>query len=204
MDTEIRTTKEIFIHKILDEIFELYNKLGNEEYGEKVTMLMHMMQSALCAEKENASNELIVAAFLHDIGHFLEGQDKMGIYGTMAHDDLGKQYLVSKGFPEKLGNLVASHVNAKRYLTAVEKDYMNELSEASKQTLLYQGGPMDLEEVKEFESDPYYKEYVQIRRWDDLGKDTEMKVLPQDMQRMRSRIQDYLMENWVQSESIFV
>jgi len=188
-------SKTDLVKTTVDEIFALYDRLGNEEYGEKVTMLMHMMQSALWAEKEGASNELVIAAFLHDIGHFFEEEEKMGIYGTMAHDDLGKEYLKAKGFPDKMGELVASHVAAKRYLTAKNPEYFNELSDASKETLKFQGGPMRPEEVLEFENDPSYKEYIAIRRWDDLGKDANQPVNPLDLERMKSRISEYLMQN---------
>jgi predicted HD phosphohydrolase len=64
---------------------------------------------------------------------------------------LGKAYLTANGFPEKMGVLVASHVDAKRYLTY--SDY-NQLSDASKKTLEYQGGPMTAEEAAAYEKDP--------------------------------------------------
>jgi len=191
----LKPSKEDQIEKVLDSIFSLYHRLGNEEYGEKVTMLMHMMQSAQWAEEKGLSNEMVVAAFLHDIGHFFEKEEKMGIYGTMAHDDLGGEYLKDQGFPERMAKLVASHVNAKRYLTAVEPSYFGELSDASLQTLKFQGGPMNESEVNEFESDPLYKEYVEIRRLDDLGKDEHKKVEKADLERMRKRIKEYLQEN---------
>lgn len=187
------------VKNIVDEILSLYNRFGHEEYGEKVTMLMHMMQSALWAESQNASNEMVVAAFLHDIGHFFENEEKMGEYGKLAHDDIARKYLKEKGFPDKMGQLVASHVAAKRYLTAKEPSYYNELSEASKETLKFQGGPMNPEEVLEFESDPSYKQYIEIRRWDDLGKDSDMKVLPEDLDRMKARISDYLFQSFNQN-----
>jgi predicted HD phosphohydrolase len=195
VESKNHQSKKDFVKNTVEEIFELYDRLGNEVYGEKVTMLMHMLQSALWAEKQDSSNEMVVAAFLHDIGHFFEGEEKMGIFGTMAHDDLGKEFLNRKGFPERLGNLVASHVAAKRYLTAVESSYWNELSDASKETLKFQGGPMNALEVSAFESDPLYKQYVQIRRWDDLGKDAQMIVLPEDLERMKSRVSEYLTNN---------
>jgi len=62
------------------------------------------------------------------------------------------------------------HVQAKRYLCAVEPSYWDKLSAASVRTLGLQGGPMDAEEVAAFESNPHYREAVQIRRYDDEGK----------------------------------
>lgn len=178
----------------VDEIFSMYEKYGNEEYGENVTQLMHMMQSANCAIKEGASNEMVIAAFLHDIGHFLEGKEDMGGYGRQDHDRLGAEYLLNSGFPDRLAKLVNSHVTTKRYLTFKDKDYLNELSEASKITLKFQGGPMNVIEALAFEADPMKELYIKIRLWDDLGKETGLLVTEDELINIRQRLTDYLME----------
>jgi putative nucleotidyltransferase with HDIG domain len=178
--------------KTVDEIFSLYQLYGHQDYGERVTMLMHMVQAALLAEAEGYDDEMVVAAFLHDIGHFFEHGEKMDIYGTMAHDDIGGNYLREKGFPERMAQLVASHVAAKRYLTAVSSAYMNSLSEASKQTLTYQGGPMNGDEIVQFEMDENYSDYVAIRVWDDQGKETNMTVKDEDLRRLKQKTYNYL------------
>ncbi len=52
----------------LADIFEHH---GAESYlGEPVTIAEHMLQSAWLAERDNASDELVAAALLHDIGHY--------------------------------------------------------------------------------------------------------------------------------------
>ena len=38
--------------------------------GEQVTMAQHMLQTAQCAELAGADDSQIVAALLHDIGHY--------------------------------------------------------------------------------------------------------------------------------------
>lgn len=189
--------KDEIVEKIIQEIFDLYSSFGSQEYGERVTMLMHMMQAALWAEKKEYSNEMIVAAFLHDIGHFFENEEKMGKFGTMDHGDLGGKYLKSKGFPNIIQKLVASHVETKRYLVATEPMYWGELSAASKQTLIYQGGPMSESEIKEFENEEYMNEFIKIRRLDDLAKDFEMKVDLLDLERMKLKITEYLRDKIV-------
>ncbi|WP_250317945.1 HDIG domain-containing metalloprotein [Pedobacter sp. B4-66] len=178
----------------VDEIFSMYEKYGNEEYGEDVTQLMHMMQSANCAIKEGASNEMVIAAFLHDIGHFLEGKEDMGGYGRQDHDHLGAEYLLNSGFPERLAKLVNSHVSTKRYLTFKDQNYLNELSEASKITLKFQGGPMSATEALAFEADPMKELYIKIRLWDDLGKETGLLVTKDEIMNMKQRVTDYLMQ----------
>ncbi|RFS19602.1 HDIG domain-containing protein [Chitinophaga silvatica] len=187
------TDKELQAQQVVAEIFELYERYGQAEYGEQVTMLMHMMQAAVIAEQTGFEDEMIVAAFLHDIGHFFEEAEQMDQYGTRAHDDLGSTYLIRCGFPERLAKLVGSHVAAKRYLTWFDSAYYETLSEASKQTLIYQGGPMSEEEATAFKQDPLFHQYIQIRIWDDMGKDANIPVDPTDVSRMRERTLKYLL-----------
>ena len=177
----------------IDKIFNLYTKFGNEEYGENITQLMHMMQSANCAIREGANTEMVVAAFLHDIGHFLEGEHDMDGYGRHDHDRLGAEFLLSMGFPERLAKLVYSHVATKRYLTFKDPEYLKGLSEASKITLKFQGGPMDATEAAVYGADPLINEYIKIRLWDDLGKETDIPVAQEEVEQMKKRIKDYLM-----------
>lgn len=185
-------TENIKSIETVKEIFALYEKYGHQEYGENVTMYMHMMQAALIAEKEGCDDELVLAAFLHDIGHFFEDATQMEHYGTMQHDSMGAAFLLEHGFPEKMTRLVASHVDAKRYLTFAYPAYFHSLSEASKKTLTYQGGPMSPEEAAIFTADPLFEDYIRIRQWDDLGKEEEVPVMPEDMERMKRKMLKYL------------
>lgn len=177
----------------INAIFNLYKQYGEEEYGEGVTQLMHMVQAGKLAEQEGYDEEIVLAAFFHDIGHFLEEGEDMGIYGKLAHDKLGKAYLIANGFPEKMGILVASHVDAKRYLTYRNPEYYNLLSDASKKTLEYQGGPMTAEEAAIYEKDPLIDSYIKLRYWDDLAKETDIPVDPADVERFREMAMRYLL-----------
>ena len=76
----------------------------------------------------------------------------------------------SRGFSEKIVQLVASHVEAKRYFSAIDTSYYNRLSPASKATLEYQGGPMRQEEVKNFNKNPLKDIILTFRRWDEAAK----------------------------------
>ncbi|WP_143306740.1 HD domain-containing protein [Chitinophaga vietnamensis] len=181
--------------QVVNEIFTLYETLGHHEYGENVSMLMHMMQAALIAESAGFDDEMVLAAFLHDIGHFFENEDQMEGYGTRAHDHLGAKYLTERGFPERMVMLVASHVAAKRYLTYTDSAYYDTLSEASKKTLEHQGGPMTEAEAITFRNDPLFEEYIQLRIWDDMGKETDVPVLAEDIERMRGKALRYLEEH---------
>lgn len=180
----------------LDEIFELYEKHGAENYiGEKISQIEHMCQAAQLAEGSGYDDEVVLAAFFHDLGHLLKphSEEDMGGYGVTDHEKIGADYLRSKGFTEKVAQLVESHVEAKRYLTYADKDYYNALSEASKKTLEYQGGRMSPEEAARFEADDLFELKVQMRRWDEQAK-LEHIPLP-DLKHYRELAQGLLEKN---------
>ncbi len=167
---------------VVEEVFSLYEKFGNEDYiGEPVSQVEHMCQAAQLAESEGFDDEVILAAFFHDIGHLYEhiaSVTLMGNYGVENHEGLGYSYLKEKGFSEKIASLVESHVPAKRYLTYKFPDYYNRLSPASKATLEKQGGMMSDEEAQAFESDDLFDLFIRIRRWDDLAKQENVPLPP--------------------------
>ncbi|MBU0696361.1 MAG: HDIG domain-containing protein, partial [Bacteroidetes bacterium] len=136
---------------IVDEIIDLYQRFGNQDYiGEPVSQIEHMSQAAELAMQAGYDDEVILAAFFHDIGHLIDVDDKlekMDHFGIAFHEDLGAQFLLKRGFSKRVARLVKSHVEAKRYLTYRFPDYLEKLSEASKMTLEYQGGMMTKEEA---------------------------------------------------------
>lgn len=166
--------------QIVEEIFGLYDKYGSDDYiGESISQIEHMCQSAQLAKSEGYDDEVVLAAFFHDLGHLLHPHDhkhSMGGYGTMDHERLGADYLRSKGFSERLAILVESHVQAKRYLTYKYEAYYQSLSEASKQTLTYQGGVMTEQEAIGFEANPYFDLIIKMRRWDEAAKETGLSL----------------------------
>jgi 2-amino-1-hydroxyethylphosphonate dioxygenase (glycine-forming) len=181
----------------VNEIMNLYEQHGNEDYiGEPVSQIEHMCQCAQLAEAAGADDELMLAAFLHDIGHLCEfafpgsGLQHMDDFGIVDHEKLGGDYLLSKGFSINLAKMVASHVNAKRYLTFKDSGYYNLLSEASKNTLEHQGGRMTAEEAAIFEKDPLFEKYIILRRWDEQAKQ-QRKPLP-PLEHYRQLITEHL------------
>ena len=68
------------------------------------------------------------------------------------------------------------HVAAKRYLCTVDESYFDQLSEPSVVSLKLQGGTMSDAEKAEFESSPYWKEALELRRWDDMAKIVDLKT----------------------------
>jgi phosphonate degradation associated HDIG domain protein len=179
---------------ITDEIMSLYEEHGGAEYaGEKVSQLEHMAQAAQLAEAQGFDEEVILAAFLHDIGHISEaakGDNEMDGYGIKDHEELGAEFLREKGFSRKVTRLVESHVEAKRYLTYKDPAYYANLSDASKRTLEYQGGPMTAEEATAFEQYPLFSLIIRMRNWDEQAK-IEHQPLP-DLQHYRQMMLHHL------------
>ena len=57
---------------IVDFILDLFERRGAEEYmGEELSVSQHMEQTAARARAEGATAELVIAALLHDVGHFV-------------------------------------------------------------------------------------------------------------------------------------
>ena len=77
--------------------------------------------------------------------------------------------------PEVAGP-VRLHVPAKRYLCATDPSYVAMLSQASVVTLSLQGGPMNGNELLQFETQRYHRQAVRLRRWDDQGKVVGLKT----------------------------
>jgi len=192
--------QQMLTGKTVEEIMGLYQQFGDEDYiGEPVSQLEHMCQCAELAEKEGYDEEVILAAFFHDIGHLCEHimpVEHMSGYGIVDHEKLGADFLRSKGFSETVASLVENHVQAKRYLTYHFPEYYEQLSEASRKTLEFQGGRMTLEEAMAFESDPLFEMHIKLRRWDEKAKLENQPLSSLDkyagmMQHHLNRINNY-------------
>ncbi len=137
---------------------------------ESVSALDHALQCAQLAEDARADAPLVVAALLHDVGHFVAIDD---IGETDDADDVhelrGVAVLV-RDFPPAVVEPIRLHVAAKRYLTAIEPAYARGLSPASVHSLAQQGGPYRGAEIARFEAQPFAEDAVRLRRWDDLAK----------------------------------
>lgn len=180
---------------ITDEIINFFEEYGNEDYdGEAVSQTSHMVQCAMCAMEDGSDMDLILGAFLHDIGHLLrykQNTEPMGMFGVVHHENIGAAYLSEKGFSERICTMVEKHVEAKRYLVATDENYKEKLSEASLNTLLnWQGGPMSDTEIVLFKQHPFFDDIIKVRLWDEKAKDAEAVILP--LQYFRKLILDYL------------
>ena len=165
---------------VIATIVEIFSKHGDDEYlGEPVTMSEHMLQAAHFAAEAGADEDTIVAALVHDIGHFTSEHGAFSMEDTSDkfHEDAGAQVLDGV-FPALVVEAVKHHVAAKRYLCAVDRDYHDGLSPASVHSLMLQGGPMSAGEQAAFEKNPYLDKILLVRRCDDKGKVSGLEVPP--------------------------
>lgn len=171
------------MNRVIEEIEALFARHGGESYGEGVTMLQHALQTAALAEADGADDSLVVAALLHDVGHFLQPTDDS--YGYHKHDRSGGEWLAQR-FGPAVSEPVRLHVAAKRYLCTTEADYFAKLSAASVHSLGKQGGPMSAAEAGAFAASPHAVAAVRLRRWDDGGKRDGLRV--PDLPHYRPRL----------------
>ena len=165
---------------LVADILALYAARGGEAYfGERVSTTEHGLQAAHFARLEGAPEPLVLAALLHDIGHLLESvPDDIGEWTLDArHEEIGARWL-ARHFAAEVYEPVRLHVPAKRYLCATDAGYFARLSSASVHTLKLQGGPMSQREQARFEEEPFSKQAVRLRLWDDQGKVAGLKTAP--------------------------
>ena len=164
----------------IPEIEQLLSSRATTWYGqEAVSQLDHALQCAQLAEAAGETESTVVAALLHDMGHIVgtnQPMDKHTDEGDPAlpvKDDL-HQYValpfLRSLFPDAVLEPIKLHVDAKRYLCAVDAAYWEALSPASKHSLVLQGGAFDAAQVHAFEALPFCQEAVRLRRYDDLAK----------------------------------
>lgn len=165
----------------VDDVIALYERWGGIHYDDRVSQLDHALQCASLAEQAGAAPHLVAAALLHDIGHLLELARSDGTIGDLAvdrgHEHVAVRALAGVFGPEVLVP-IQLHVEAKRYLCAVEPGYTATLSDGSVRSLATQGGPMSADEVARFESRPEASDAADVRRWDDAGKVEHLGVAP--------------------------
>jgi phosphonate degradation associated HDIG domain protein len=162
----------------IDDIRELFRRHGDIEYsGEPVTQREHALQSAALAQQAGASDALVAAAFLHDLGHLLNLQGETP--SERGIDDRHQYFalpFLRPVLPDSVLEPIRLHVDAKRYLCAVDEGYYARLSADSKRSLQLQGGVFKQEEVEAFVGKPYALDAVELRKWDDVAKDADRRT----------------------------
>jgi phosphonate degradation associated HDIG domain protein len=149
--------------------------------GEYITQLEHALQTALMAEEAGEPAPMILAALLHDVGHFFESDfdEALSSRTDARHERIGAKYL-SRWFGPEVAEPVRLHVEAKRYLCSVSPAYLTTLSEASIHSLALQGGPMGRQEIESFVARPFAAQAVRLRQYDDRAKIVDRATPPLD------------------------
>ena len=163
----------------VDALFNYMEERGQSFYDEVVTQLEHALQCAALAQQNDAGPTLITSALLHDIGHFIldeHNADKAFLATDLNHEEIGAQYM-EPFFPEAVTTPIRLHVPAKRYLCTTDASYHDGLSDASKKSLIVQGGVMSDEEREAFEQIPHFQDALTLRQWDDLAKVKGLKTI---------------------------
>jgi phosphonate degradation associated HDIG domain protein len=155
----------------VDKLFALLEERAGAWYGrEPVTQLQHALQCAQHAYLSGESVHLITAALLHDTGHLFEEED----LDAPPEADFEHEKRAAEGLATLFGPAVTEpvrlHVNAKRYLCQARPGYWKALSQASKDSLVVQGGMYSKLQAQEFILQPFAADAVKLRLWDDKAK----------------------------------
>ena len=151
---------------LVDVLMDLLAETREVSYGERVTMLDHVLQAAALAEADNAGDEMVLACLLHDLGHAL---GRAGDWGLPDHAEVGARALQPL-LPAAVVEPIRDHVKAKRYLVATDPAYHDRLSHASKMSLIQQDGALSPEAAESFATSPFAAEALKLRNYDDAGK----------------------------------
>ena len=161
---------------IIDQIVFNFSNNKSLYIGEDLTISEHMIQTAMLAEKNKCSNDLICSSLLHDYGHFVIEDPNRLVSDKIdgRHEIIGANYL-KNFFNDKIIDPILLHVDAKKYL-ARSKKYFDNLSKASKASLNLQGGVMSDGDAKKFEQNKNYENAIKLRRFDEGAKQKNIKI----------------------------
>ena len=172
---------------VVETVVRLFAVGGADAYfGEAVSQAAHALQSAHLADGAGASDALVIAALLHDVGHLLHGlPEDVAERGIDGRHEQGGAAWLARHFGPAVSDPVRLHVAAKRYLCAVKPAYLAGLSPASRRSLELQGGPFDANGSRTFEAESYFRDAIRLRRWDDAAKVPGLTVPGLDHYRER-------------------
>ncbi len=158
---------------LLATIERLFVEHGAARYelndAEGVSQLEHALQCATHAAHAGADDELVAAALLHDIGHLIYNPAEFALdTENDYHETRGAAFLALLG-PAVI-EPIRLHVDAKRYLCTIEPCYFDALSEGSKQSLAFQGGPFSVVDAEAFLDRAHAAQAILLRRWDERSK----------------------------------
>src|SRR5258707_15668330 len=126
---------------------------GGRMHGgaEPVSALDHALQCAARARAARATDEVVLAALLHDVGHLISDSEET----AFSHHGLWAARFLRPFVPTRVAWLVEYHVLAKRYLCSASTWYAESLSLGSTRSWIRQGGALDLDARRGMERHPW-------------------------------------------------
>ncbi len=105
--------------------------------------------------------ELQIAGLLHDVAY--------GESYAEVHHRVGAA-AVRGLLGDRVAQMIALHVAAKRYLVSSDPAYRGRLSPVSIETLRLQGGEMSAAEIAAYEAEDHWREGLKLRQADEAAK----------------------------------
>ncbi len=154
----------------METLLDLMRREGDRRcHGAMVSQLEHAWQCGHLAAKSGASRALQLACWLHDVGHLLlSSQDEPEPReSSERHAQAAAPVLLDLWGPE-VAEPVRLHATARRYLLARHPKYGHKLSKDAQRQIQREGGALSEEACMTFEAEPFWREALQLRIWDDL------------------------------------
>jgi 2-amino-1-hydroxyethylphosphonate dioxygenase (glycine-forming) len=159
------------IHTMSDqvrEVFSLYELAGGERYfNHPVTQLNHASVTASYAAREGFDDDVVVAAFLHDIGHICAAVGKCQPEPGRSSESTGADYLRMMGFPDAVAWLLENQTKARQYLTSLYPSFFVSLGKDRQDEIIAAGGPLPAKEAAEFEQEELFRPSIRLVFWDE-------------------------------------
>ena len=186
--------------KITNEIIALFeNAEVNRHNSEQRLIASIMIKTAMQAMEKLSILPVVIGALLHDIGHLTIEIPNIQFPApdeTVDYDTIGSYYLCTKYFSPHVCAIAANQTQAKRYLTACDSIFRNGLSPQSQRTLLFQGGPMSIDEAAAFEKHPFFIDIINVCKWHEVASCKQTTLLP--ITYFRKIVVDHL---WYRTEA---
>lgn len=154
-----------------------------------ISPLEHSLEAARLASEAGFSEEVEVAALLHDCGHFVAKEMGSVTYHTL----LGSSWLRERGFSPAVCELVARQNDANRYMCYADPAYYTSLSAAAKVNVEDHGGPMSSSEAAAFRCHDVFKASMLLKRCCEAA--TTFTQEPKSLRKYRSLLEDHLGEH---------
>ncbi len=157
---------------IVNEVFSLYESDSNTHFlTEPISRLQfNIWQTAVLAGDDGFEDEVLLAAFFHDIGRLCTCNRNFKLNDNLNYERVGADFLRERGFSERLASLVENQMATQRYLAYKYPSYYNQLSDIDKAKLQECGGVMSAQEAMSFELQPDAEFFTSIRNWDYSNK----------------------------------